>query len=297
MRQKTKLNIVVALFVSVLMIGIGQASAATKSKAVDAETSRTQAEKSQGRITESYNADSSVQIGMIVALKDKDSKTVVPLKEAQVEKLLGIVVPQAGAAIVLTPQQITQQQVLVSTSGRNYVLVSNQNGPIKTGDYVSISAIDGVAMKTTENQSQVVGKAAGDFAGNAHVISSVKLKDTNGKETAVAIGRIPIDINVAHNPLFSTTLDYVPGFLSNSAQTVSGKPVSAARIYLSIVILGIIAFVSGNILYSGVKSGMNAVSRNPLSKKSIIRSLIETIIAGIIVFLTGVFAVYLLLKL
>ena len=152
-------------------------------------------------------------------------------------------------------------------------------------------------MRTGKDQTQVVGKAAGDFAGNANVISSVKLKDTLGKETTVAVGRIQIDINVAHNPLFAQSIDYVPGFLANSAQTVSGKPVSAARIYLSLIILAIIAFVSGEVLYSGVRSGMNAVGRNPLSRNSIIKSLIETIIAGLIVFLTGVFAVYLLLKL
>jgi hypothetical protein len=50
-------------------------------------------------------------------------------------------------------------------------------------------------------------------------------------------------------------------------------------------------------LYSGIRSGMIAVGRNPLSKKSIMRSLIETVIAGLIVFAVGIFAVYLLLKL
>jgi len=51
------------------------------------------------------------------------------------------------------------------------------------------------------------------------------------------------------------------------------------------------------VMYSGIRSGMIAVGRNPLSKKSIIRSLIQTVIAGLIIFLAGVFAVYLLLKL
>lgn len=293
-----KILFVAFLLVLPALLIVPQASFAAPDKtSAKSSTASKPKDQTSGRITQSYNADPSVQIGMIVALKAKDPATVVPLPPSQVDRLLGIVVPPSNAPIVLTPEKITQQQVLVATSGRHSILVSNQNGPVKVGDYLTISSISGIAMKAGQDQSQVVGQAAGTFSGTSGVISSVKLKDSSGKESTIAIGRTQLEINVSHNPLFQTSTDYVPGFLAQGAQTVSGKPVSVARIYTSMVILFVISLITGNVLYSGIRGGMIAVGRNPLSKKSIIRSLIETVIAGLIIFTSGVFAVYLLLKL
>jgi len=250
-----------------------------------------------GGVTKSYTADPSVQIGMIVALKAKDSDTVIPLKYENIHDMLGIVVPAGDAAIVLTPQQIKAQQVLVATTGRHNVIVSNQNGPIKVGDYLTISAISGVGMKAGDGQEQIVGQAAADFSGNSGVIGSTKVTDTAGRTREVALGRIDVDLNISHNPLFQKQSDFVPGFLAKVASGIANKPVSVARIYTSMAVLLIAGILTGNMIYSGIRNGMIAVGRNPLSKKSIIKSLIQTVVAGLIVFVAGVFAVYLLLKL
>lgn len=267
----------------------------------NAATSKTDTEKQSkdisGAVTQSYSADPSVQMSMIVQLKDKDGSTVVPLSNKNDKNILGVVIPASSAAIVLTSAAQEKQQVLVATSGKHGVIVSNQNGPIKVGDYVAISAIDGVGMKADKSQDQVIGKAADNFTGTSNVIGSVKVKDVLNKESTVALGRINIDINITHNPLTQKTVDFVPAFLSGVAVAISGKPVSVARIYLSTVILIVTMLLAGNMLYSGIRGGMIAVGRNPLSKKSIIKSLTQTVLAGLIVFVVGVFAVYLLLKL
>ncbi len=294
-RAKT-VFILSGVFFSLFILPANVLAANAKTTSKTTSQSKPQ-DQTSGRITQSYNADPAVQIGMIVALKEKDPSTVVPLPPSQVDRLLGIVVPQSNAPIVLTPEKISQQQVLVATSGRHSILVSNQNGPIKVGDYLTISSISGIAMKAGQDQTQVVGQAAGTFSGTSGVISTVKLKDSTGKESTVSIGRTQLEINVSHNPLFQTSTDYVPGFLAKGAQTVSGKPVSVARIYTSMAILFVISVITGNVLYSGIRGGMIAIGRNPLSRKSIFRSLIETVIAGLIIFVSGVFAVYLLLKL
>ncbi|HVX24463.1 MAG TPA: hypothetical protein VG992_03940, partial [Candidatus Saccharimonadales bacterium] len=164
-------------------------------------------------VTQSYNADVSVQPGMIVQLKDKDPNTVTPLPADNIKALLGVVVPPNNATIVLTPEHVTVQQVLVATSGHYSVLVSNQNGPIKTGDYITISAIAGVGMKADSSQTEVIGKAAGSFSGTANVISSVSLHSDLGKATTVSIGRVPVDLIISHNPLYQKSADLVPTFL------------------------------------------------------------------------------------
>jgi hypothetical protein len=274
--------------------------AQTNSKAVapkSSPTSQAPAVDISNSVANTYNADSSVQQGMIVQLKDKAPNDVVPLTATSTGKILGIVIPNTNVAIVLSPTTITKQQVLVATTGKFSVLVSNQNGPIKVGDYLSISALAGVAMKAGIGQPQVIGKAAGNFTGTANVLGAINLKDQLGKDTKVAIGRITIDISIAHNPLDQKTVDLLPAFMVNLAQSVANKSVSVARIYVSSVILFVVTIVTAVMLYSGVRSGMIAVGRNPLSKKSIIGSLIQTVFAGLIILIVGVLAVYLILKL
>jgi hypothetical protein len=294
MRRRT-LRLGYALLIAGLLALLPAVPAVAASKTT-ASTPKTSTDLSNA-VTQSYNADPSVQLGMIVKLKDKATNTVTPVSSAEIANMLGIVVPATDATIVLTPATIKAQQVLVATSGHFNILVCNQNGPIKTGDFITISAVDGIGMKADENQLEVIGKAAAGFSGTANVIGSVKLKDSAGRSNTVALGRVPIDLRITHNPLFQKSADYVPGFLAKAATAVANKPVSVARIYLGLALLFVSSIIAGEMLYSGVRSGMIAVGRNPLSKKSIIKSLIETVIAGVIVFVVGIFAVYLLLKL
>jgi hypothetical protein len=271
-------------------------SSSTSSSGTASSTTKTSVNNISDGVTTSYNAATTVEDGMLVRLTSKSSNTVVPLSQADDVAMLGVVVPPNNATIVLTPSSVSQQQVLVATSGHYDVLVSNQNGPINVGDYITISAIDGVGMKADTTEDEVLGKAAGTFSGVTDVIGTINVKGQAGTSSQVAIGRIPVDLSIARNPLSSRQADYVPTFLSKVATTLANKPVSAARIYLSLAILIITGIVTGNMLYSGVKHGMVAIGRNPLSKKSIIKSLVETVIAGLIIFIVGILAVYLLLK-
>ena len=247
------------------------AEAASKAPAVKPEVQKTDI---SGEVTQSYSADPSVQIGMVVKLKDKDPKTVVPLDAQSADQIVGIVIPSSNATIVLTPQSPTTQQVLVTNNGHVSMLVSNQNGPIKTGDFIMVSSISGIGMKAdTISDTQVIGKAAGDFKGTVNVIGTIQVQDTNGKKTSVSIGRIPIDVAITHNPLFEKNADYVPAGLAKITQVVASHPVSAARVYLGGIILIIAAYVTASIVYSGIRNGMVSIGRNPLSKRTVMKGL------------------------
>ncbi|HSX45801.1 MAG TPA: hypothetical protein VLG27_02220 [Candidatus Saccharimonadia bacterium] len=248
-------------------------------------------------IVQSYNADPKVLPGMLVELKDKQSDTVTPLTEKDIKKMLGVVVPIGQAAVVLSPPSSPTGQVLVATSGRFNVLVSNQGGPVKIGDYITASAIDGVAMKASPTQQEILGRAITIFDGKKNVLGTVQLKVTGGHTLNVAIGTITLDMELKQNPLVQKTVSYLPQFVVNAAVGIAQKPVSSGRIYLGVVMMFIILFVTSNMVFSGVRSGMISIGRNPLSKKSIIRSLIQTVIAGLFIFAAGLFAVYLILKL
>lgn len=272
------------------------ATTAADSKSTPKKSSSVGDGSTSQAVTQGYGSNTPLQNGMVVKLDDKDTSKVEPLTDATASKMQGVVVAANDAAVTISNDG-NKGQVFVATFGHFDVLVSNQNGPIKTGDYIIISAIAGVGMKVDTNQSTVLGKATADFTGAGKVAGTAKLKDSTGKEITVSLGRIPVDISISHNPLQQLKADGVPSFLAKASEAVAGKPVSAARVYISMAVLLLSTLVSGGILYSGVRGGLIAIGRNPLAKKQIMGGIIRVVLSGLICFILGVFGVYLLLKL
>lgn len=248
-------------------------------------------------VAQSYGSDKPLQKGLIVKLKDGDANMVVPVTQEFSRDIEGVVVAASDAPVTLTGNSEASDQIYVASFGRFDVLVSNQNGAIRAGDYVTISSLAGVGMKADTEQPVVLGKAVGNFDGTSNVESSTSLKDENGGTKPVAIGRVPVAISISHNPLEQAKTNYIPGLLEHITTSIANKPVTAARIYLGIAILLASAIIAGSLLYSGIRNSLIAVGRNPLAKKSIMRGLLQTVFASLIIFIVGVFGVYLILKL
>ncbi len=248
-------------------------------------------------VTQSYSAGSAVQAGMMAELQPGNPQAVIPLTGANPKLMLGVVVPASNAAIVLSPTNPSQQQVLVATAGRYDILVTNQNGPIKSGDYVTLSSLDGIGMKADSNQAEVIGQAVGNFNGSSGALGTAKLKDQTGRGTNVAIASIPVNLDIMPNPLYHSGPALVPGFLDKFANGLAGKQVSSARVYLALILLLATSFIVFSVLYGSLRGSLVALGRNPLSKQSIMRGLLQSLIAVLVIFTVGIFAVYLLLKL
>jgi F0F1-type ATP synthase membrane subunit c/vacuolar-type H+-ATPase subunit K len=149
-------------------------------------------------------------------------------------------------------------------------------------------------MKSDGQHQAILGKALQNFADNSNAEGHIKI--SNGK--TVAIGRIQVDVAISRNPGYSgDSIAGVPSFLSTAAKTVSNKPVTALRLYACLAVLFVALSIGGGILYAGARSGMLAVGRNPLAKKSIFRSMATVIVMAMVVVIIGVFGVYLILKL
>lgn len=245
-------------------------------------------------VTQGYGSDQQLQNGMIVRLTPKDAKKVEALKEANAQDMLGIVVSSTTAPLSIADPAASQ--TYVATFGKYNVLVSSQNGDIESGDYITISAIDGVGMKADVEQQMILGKALNRFS-LKDAESVVEVSDAAGNKRKVGLKRIAVDISVSRNPNYSGDVTAgVPQVLSRAAQLVTKKPVTALRIYACLGILALSLAVSGMIIYSGVRTGMTAVGRNPLAKASIIRNMVAISLMAIVIVLIGVIAVYLLLK-
>ncbi len=244
-------------------------------------------------VTQGYKSDVVLQRGMIVVIKPDDPTKIEPARPDSIEKITGVVVDANDSAFTVSNEE---QKNFVATVGRYDVLISNQNGSISKGDYLTISSLEGIGMKADTNQQVVVGRALEDFDGS-NPIATVDLKDSAGGTQAVKFGRVPVDLGITRNPLLKPVETNVPEFLRRASEGIANKPVSAVRVYMSLVLLFVSALIAGAMLFSGIRSAVISIGRNPLSKKSIIRGLIQIVVSSLIVFIMGIFGVYLLLRL
>lgn len=243
-------------------------------------------------VTQAYGTDEILQRGMIVGTLEDDPSKVQSINLDQLDRILGVVVDPNDSPITLSGEQ---EKVYVATIGRYDVLVSDQEGEISVGDYITVSSMNGIGMRATYEQSEIVGRAVEAFNGIDGVVGTSELTDTKGQKRNVDIGRIELDVGISKNPLAKSAA-VTPEWLGKIGQAIAGKSLSPFRIYISAGIFLIGSFIAGAILYAGIRSSIIAVGRNPLSKRSILRGLLEVIFTSLIVFIVSVVGVYLLLR-
>jgi hypothetical protein len=245
-------------------------------------------------VTQGYKSDSLLQRGTTVSLDAEDSSKVIAVTKENETRIHGVVVASNDSALTLSDQL---EKTFVATIGRFDVLVSTEGGAIEQGDFLAVSNFIGIVKKATAADRYTIGTALESFDGNQNALSTADLKDSTESVSKVTIGRVLVDLNAGSNPLLQTPEANLPEILKKASELIAGKQVSAVRVYIGTIILIAASGISGSLLYSGVKSSIISIGRNPLSKKSITKSLFQIIITAIIIFLIGLFGVYLLLRL
>lgn len=272
-------------------------SLAVIATAMTTATLQVRAAEYGGGSAQGYAADTLLDNGTIVQLTGKNSNRVKIASQSDLQNMFGVTVDRNQLPLTVTNEGI-QNETFVAVSGTYNVLVSTQGGAIAAGDYVTMSSVNGVAMKAGTEEKTVFGRAAAPFDGKGITLSSVSLKDSSGKgDKTVSLGLIAVTIDIRSNPNQKTTKANLPSFLERAGLMIAEKPVSPIRIYLSIGVASISVIAAIAIIYAGVRSGVISIGRNPMSKKSIFRALIETILTSLLILIVGMFAVYLLLKL
>lgn len=244
-----------------------------------------------------YAADQPIDNGTIVELTGKNSDKVKPVAKENLANMFGVTVDSRHLSVKLSNGSL-QNETFVAVSGTYNVLVSTQGGAIAVGDYVTLSSINGVAMKAGTKESTVFGRAVGAFDGKGVTLGGANIKDTtSGNNKPVKLGSVAVTIDIKRNPNQKSTKTDVPEFLERVGQAIAEKEVSPIRIYLSMAITAISLIAAIVVMYSGVRNGLISIGRNPMSKKSIFRALLEIILTSVLILIIGLFAVYLLLKL
>lgn len=270
-------------------------SAQSNNEAKDSKEIKTL--EQNGFTPQPYGADVRFKVGTVIQADEKESSKVVAATQDKVEKAFGVVVSTNNLPIAIS-SNASANQVFVATNGRQDVMVTNENGPIAAGDSLAISSLSGTLMKATYKQRILFGKALASFDGKNNTIGTTTLKDTDGQaHKQIGIGVIPVSIEIMKNPETKSTKANLPERLQRLGQLIAEKPVSPIRIYLSMAIVTITIIIALVLLYAGVRSAIISIGRNPLSKKSILRGLLQVILTSVLVLIIGLFTVYLLLRL
>lgn len=159
---------------------------------------------------------------------------------------------------------------LVIQKGDVIVKVSTVNGSIKSGDLVTTSEIPGVAMKASLN-----GFALG--------IALEGFESTDPND----IGQILVSLNIHPTSSFVGSRS---NLISNIRQAISAPivaPLDSFR-YLLAFIVALISFALGFVYFGRVvKTGVEAIGRNPLASRTIQATVIVNIIVTVVIVVTG----------
>lgn len=254
------------------------------------------AETYGGGSVSSYAADAPIDNGRIVILTGENSNRVKIATQKDVANMFGVVVDKTQLPLSVTNEGI-ENETFVAVSGTYNVLVSNQEGNINSGDYVTLSSVHGVAMRAGEEEVTVFGRANGNFNDSSVSLGTTTLKDSSGGTKTVKLGSVPVTIDIKSNPNHKSTDVNAPEFLKRVGEAIADKEVNPIRIYIGVAIAVISLIAAIAVLYAGIRSGVISIGRNPMSKKSIFRAILEVILTAALILIIGLFAVYLLLKL
>ncbi len=187
--------------------------------------------------------------------------------DAYLPSIYGVIVENPPAALESTD---LPDVPLVVTTGDAIVRVSTQNGEIVEGDIITTSERPGVGQKATVN-GFALGIAMEGFA-------SANPDD---------VGEVLVSINIHPTSSFAGSRS---NLISNIRQALSSPvvaPLDSLR-YLLAFVVALISFALGFVYFGRVvRSGVDAIGRNPLAARTIQVTILINIVITIVIVLTG----------
>jgi len=179
------------------------------------------------------------------------------------QNILGVV----GETPILVFGKLTTTTLPIVSSGETLVKVSNINGEIKKGDFITSSDKAGVGQKATKS-GFIIGKALEDF---------------NQEEGLITLA---VNIQYVNIPAGKFTLGGVTQEIISGLKMPENIP-EVLR-YLFAVLLGGGSFFIGFVSFiKALREGVTGISRNPLAKKSIQSAMILNLAGILILTLAG----------
>ena len=236
-------------------------------------------------LSQSFTTQEELAPGSLVSINSEDDNQVVLANTDNDDYLVGVVVALDSSLLAVNSQD---GDVQVAISGQAMALVSDIAGDIVTGDLIAQSEIDGVGAKAKEGD-RILGIAQSGFSSTSTNATQQTVVDEKGQSKDVNVGMIPVLI-VASSV---TTEENESSTIEKWAAKIVGKPVSATRLAICLVI-AVIGITSSIVLvYSSVRNAIVAAGRNPLAKPMIFESLAQIMSMTALISVIAVAAMYL----
>lgn len=242
-------------------------------------------------ISQGFFSDEQLASGTLVSLRESDRNTTVVPSELDHGGIVGVVVNKEDSTVAVSNGE---NQVQVATSGIVNLYVTDLYGEIRTGDPIGISPIRGVGAKAVTN-GKIVGIAQTDFDPD-QAERTVSVQRSNGKTEEARVGSASIAVQVGYYAVSAEEGQRATG-LQYLGSILAGRPVSAVKVFISLIIALTGMIVGAVILYSGIKSSFTAVGRNPLARLSIFKGLKRVSFFSLLIFILALSTGYAILRL
>jgi hypothetical protein len=218
-------------------------------------------------------SDNNVKDGNIISSSSKGYR----LSRAAYDTSIAGVITDAPALDVQNTNRTPSTREVI-TSGNAYVIVSSVNGPISKNDYITSSSLAGVGQKATAD-GFVLGVAQESY--------------NNSNKTAN--GKILVNISPHYNATFITSQTNLVENIKTAVGSPFLSPLTTLR-YLLAGTIALLAFILGFIYFGRVvKTGVEALGRNPLAEKAILFSIIFNLFTTVVIMAIGLGISYLIL--
>jgi hypothetical protein len=227
--------------------------------------------------------------GLIVSI-DKNNPSSIELgSTANNSYLLGVISEEANNGIVYSK---ADSNVVVSISGDVEVYVSDVNGEIKSGDFVSTSWLEGVGMKILDDKNQkILGVALEDY-NPENAVSYGEILTPNGSKS---VGVSTIRIRLLDKEAISNAIYESKDGLERYIENMVGNEVSLFRIISGLTIFFACLLVAALFVYSSIRGSFVSIGRNPMASNSIYSNLIHVTTGSVTIILIGALLTYIIL--
>lgn len=245
---------------------------------------------SANAISQGFFAEEDLASGTLAALKESGTGTVVVPAELEHNNIAGVIVNKNDTTVALSDDE---NQVQVTTNGIANLYVTDLYGDIKVGDPIGISPIRGVGAKAISN-GKIVGVAQTNFDGE-QADRTVSVQKADGETEEARVGSVLVAVQIGYYAVSAEDGQKATG-LQQLGSSLAGKPISAVKVFVSLIIAVTGSIAAAVILYAGVKSGFTAVGRNPLARLSIFRGLKRISIFSLSIFIIALLVGYAILR-
>ena len=183
----------------------------------------------------------------------------------------------ADAPIAYLQDTLLEESKLVVTQGQVYVNVTDANGEILEGDYLTSSDTPGVAHKATQS-GPVIGKALEDFTGTGE-------------------GQILMYVSPGSQFIEQDAQVNLVEALRQGTQAPFLSPIASLRYLLAALIVAGSFVVGFSSFGKASGSGIEALGRNPMAKRTIQASIVFNFLLTAFIMLIGLTLAYFVLVL